>query len=156
MSSLVEVTAGNFPIFQLDILEIERNSFPSPWSLNSFSTEIDLSISHFWATLIDAVIEGYICFWIFANETHLMNLAVHPEWRGKGLGERLLCKMIEVGISEGAKRAWLEVRPSNLVARSLYEKAGFKKVGFRPRYYRETNEDAIIMSLSLSAYSEFR
>ena len=151
MSSLVEVTGENFPIFQGDILEIERNSFPSPWDFNSFLSEIDRSISHFWVLLIDEVLEGYICFWIFANETHLMNIAVHPKWRGKGLGERLLCKMIEVGISEGAKTAWLEVRPSNLVARSLYEKAGFKEVGFRPRYYKETNEDAIIMSFTLSA-----
>ena len=147
MSSLVEVTGGNFVIFQWDILEIERKSFPSPWDLSSFSSEIDRSISHLWVSLIDEVLGGYICFWIFANETHLMNVAVHPEWRGKGLGKRLLSKMIEVGISKGAKTAWLEVRPSNFVARSLYEKAGFKEVGFRPRYYRETNEDAVIMSL---------
>ena len=151
MSSLVEVTGENFPIFQWDILEIERNAFPSPWDLNSFSSEIDRSISHLWALLINEVLAGYICFWIFANETHLMNVAVHPEWRGKGFGERLLCKMIEIGISEGAKTAWLEVRPSNLGARSLYEKTGFKEVGFRPRYYKETNEDAIIMCLPLSA-----
>ena len=150
MSSLVEVTSENFPIFQWDILEIERTSFPSPWNLNSFSREIDRSISHLWVSLIDEVLGGYICFWIFADETHLMNVAVHPEWRGKGFGERLLCKMIEVGISKGAKTAWLEVRPSNLVARALYEKGGFKEVGFRPRYYRETNEDAIIMCMPLS------
>ena len=138
------------PIFQRYILEIERNSFPSPWDFNSFSSELNRSISSLWVSLIDEVLEGYICFWIFANETHLMNVAVHPEWRGKGLGEQLLCKMIEVGISKGAKTAWLEVRPSNLVARSLYKKTGFKEVGFRPRYYKETNEDAIIMSLLLS------
>ncbi|MCJ7684531.1 MAG: ribosomal protein S18-alanine N-acetyltransferase [Desulfobacteraceae bacterium] len=149
MSSLLEVTGDNFPIFQWDILEIERNSFSSPWDVSSFSSEIDRSISHFWVLLIDEVLKGYICFWIFANETHLMNIAVHPEWRGKGLGEGLLCKMIEVGISKEAKTAWLEVRPSNLVARSLYDKTGFKEVGFRPRYYKETSEDAVIMSLLL-------
>ena len=149
MSSLLEVTGENFPIFQRDILEIERASFPSPWDFSSFSSEIGRSISHLWVSLIDEVLGGYICFWIFANEIHLMNIAVHPECRGKGLGEGLLCKMIKVGISKGAKTAWLEVRPSNLGARSLYEKAGFNEVGFRPRYYKETNEDAIIMSLSL-------
>ncbi len=149
MSSLVEVTGDNFPTFQWDILEIERTSFPSPWDLNSFSSEIGRSFSLLWTLLIDEVLKGYICFWIFANETHLMNIAVHPEWRSKELGKGLLCKMIEVGISKRAKTAWLEVRPSNLVARSLYEKAGFKEVGFRPRYYKETNEDAIIMSLPL-------
>jgi ribosomal-protein-alanine N-acetyltransferase len=147
MSSLLKVTGDNFPKFQRDILEIERTSFPSPWDSNSFSMEIGRSVSNFWVSLIDEVLGGYICFWIFANEIHLMNVAVHPEWRGKGLGERLLCKMIEIGIFRGAKTAWLEVRPSNLAARSLYEKAGFKKVGLRPRYYKETNEDAVIMSL---------
>jgi ribosomal-protein-alanine N-acetyltransferase len=147
MTSLLEVTGENFSIFQWDILEIERKSFPFPWDFDSFAKEIDRPISHLWVSLIDEVLGGYICFWIFANETHLMNVAVHPEWRGKGLGERLLSKMIEVGISNGAETAWLEVRRSNLVARSLYRKAGFKELGFRPRYYRETNEDAIIMSL---------
>ena len=149
MSSLLEVTGENFPTFQRDILEIERASFPSPWDFSSFSSEIGRAISHLWVSLIDEVLGGYVCFWIFANEIHLMNIAVHPECRGKGLGEGLLCKMIEVGICKGAKTAWLDVRPSNLVATSLYEKAGFNEVGFRPRYYKETNEDAIIMSLSL-------
>ena len=149
MRSLLKVTGENFPTFQKDILEIERTSFPSPWDFNSFSNEIGRSISYLWVSLIDEVLGGYICFWIFANETHLMNVAVHPEKRGKGLGEGLLYKMIEVGISKGAKTAWLEVRPSNLEARSLYDKTGFNEVGFRPRYYKETNEDAIIMSLPL-------
>jgi len=149
MKSLLEVTGEDFPTFQQDILDIERISFPYPWDSNSFSSEIGRSISHLWVSLIDEVLEGYICFWIFADEIHLMNVAVHPEWRGKGLGEGLLYKMIEVGISKGAKTAWLEVRPSNRVARSLYEKAGFREVGFRHGYYKETNEGAIIMSLPL-------
>ena len=149
MSSLVEVTGDNFPTFQQDILEIERTSFPLPWDSNSFSMEVGRSISHLWVSVTDEVLVGYICFWIFANEIHLMNVAVHPEWREKGLGEGLLCKMIEVGVCRGAKSAWLEVRPSNLAAISLYEKAGFNEVGLRPRYYKETNEDAIIMSLHL-------
>jgi hypothetical protein len=58
----------NFSIFQGKILGIEKNSFLSPWNLRSFLTEIDLSISHIWAVLIDEVLEGYICFWIFASK----------------------------------------------------------------------------------------
>ena len=82
-----------------------------------------------------------------------MNVAVHREWRGKGIGYRLLSKMFEVSIFTGAQTAWLEVRPSNLAARSLYEKAGFKEVGRRPHYYDDTHEDAIIMSVPVKGNS---
>ena len=150
MISLLKVTKDNFLSFRGDILYIEKSSFSSPWDLNSFSREVDRSISHLWALSSDGVLVGYICFWIFAGETHLMNVAVHEEWRGKGLGGRLIAKMIDVGISEGAETAWLEVRPSNLIARSLYKKVGFEEVGLRPRYYNDTNEDAIIMSVFLN------
>jgi [ribosomal protein S18]-alanine N-acetyltransferase len=92
---------------------------------------------------------GYICFWILEREIHLMNLAVHPQKRGQHLGRFLLAEMIEQGISEGSEIIWLEVRPSNQAARSLYKKMGFKEAGIRPRYYPETNEDAIVMSLEL-------
>ncbi|HDZ89752.1 MAG: ribosomal protein S18-alanine N-acetyltransferase [Deltaproteobacteria bacterium] len=149
MSCLTKVNRDNFPLFQQDILEIERDSFPDPWNLNSFSREIGRSISHLWISLKNGVLRGYICFWILADEVHLMNLCVHGPWRGKGLGERLLRKMVEVGVSKGVKTAWLEVRPSNLIARSLYNKTGFREVGLRPGYYRETGEDAIIMSMPL-------
>jgi ribosomal-protein-alanine N-acetyltransferase len=98
----------------------------------------------------DGKIGGYICFWIFANEAHLMNIAVHPQRRKRGFGGCLLKKLIEVSLSEGATKAWLEVRPSNVSARAFYIKAGFTEISRRPRYYRETNEDAIIMSLSLA------
>ena len=79
-----------------------------------------------------------------------MNIAVTPSHRRNGLGSYLLIQMINTGISHGMRRAWLEVRPSNRAARRLYEKAGFKEIDRRPRYYNDTNEDAIVMSLSLS------
>ena len=149
MISLITVTDDNFLTFQDDILYIEKNSFPSPWDLDAFSREIDRSISHLWALTVNDVLAGYICFWIFADEIHLMNVAVHKAWRGKGFGRRLLSKLIEVGTTEGAETAWLEVRPSNLAAQALYKKIGFKEVGRRPRYYTDTREDAIIMSMYL-------
>ena len=67
-----------------------------------------------------------------------------------GLGQFLLTRMIEKGISEGVKNAWLEVRPSNLSARNLYKQLGFRETGIRPNYYPETKEDAILMSLDPS------
>ena len=149
MISLLPVTRENFPRFQRDLILIERSSFSSPWDVNSFSSEIDRVISHFWVLTIHDVLAGYICFWIFAGEVHLLNVAVQGALRRKGVGWQLLSKMFEVGNSEGAKTAWLEVRPSNIAARSLYRKAGFREVGRRLRYYTDTSEDAIIMSMAL-------
>jgi ribosomal-protein-alanine N-acetyltransferase len=149
MSCLAAVTRENFPRFQRDLLAIERSSFPSPWDVGSFSSEIDRAISHFWVLTIHDVLAGYICFWIFAGEVHLLNVAVKGACRRKGVGWQLLSKMFEVANSEGVETAWLEVRPSNLAARSLYRKAGFREVGRRLRYYTDTSEDAIIMSMAL-------
>jgi ribosomal-protein-alanine N-acetyltransferase len=149
MISLVDITPNNFHRFQGDILEIESVSFPSPWSLSAFRQEVNCALSHLWALLINTSFAGYICFWMFGGEIHLMNIAVHPLRRGKGLGSHLLNRMIEEGIAKGVETAWLEVRPSNLAAKGLYEKAGFKEISRRPQYYRDTNEDGIVMALSL-------
>lgn len=149
MISLVNITADNIHRFLDDILEIERASFPSPWSSKAFHRETTRRASHFWALLADGAFLGYICFGMFSGEIHLMNLAVHPKKRGNGFGSHLLAKMIEAGRSEGAEKAWLEVRPSNIMARFLYKKSGFKETGRWPRYYDDTDEDAIVMSMPL-------
>ena len=149
MIRLLDITLDNLEVFQSDILKIERSSFSSPWSLSSFIEEINRPISHLWALTIDEKLSGYICFWMFADEIHLMNIAVHPERRGKGYGNYLLTKMIETGASMGIETVWLEVRPSNTMAIMLYEKIGFEKIGRRSKYYRDTKEDAVVMSLSL-------
>ncbi len=149
MISLVNITAENIHLFLGDILEIERSSFPSPWSSTAFHQEATRRVSRFWALLEDDTFLGYICFWMFSGKIHLMNIAIHPKKRGNGFGRHLLVKMIEAGKSGRAETAWLEVRPSNTMARFLYKKAGFKETGRRPRYYVDTNEDAIVMSMSL-------
>lgn len=132
------------------IIEIEKASFPSPWSPGAFEAEIKNKVSNLWAVITDKNLAGYICFWMFDTEIHILNLAVHPEKRGHGLGEMLLESTIKKGIAEGAGFVWLEVRPSNLSAMALYTKLGFNEAGRRARYYSETNEDAIIMSLDLT------
>lgn len=149
MTSLVDITIDNFDRFQDDILEIEKSSFLSPWSRNAFREELTRQVSHLWALIVDGEVSGYICFWMCAGEIHVMNIAVHPKRRRQGLGRYLLTKMLEKGNSKGVKAAWLEVRPSNFIARVLYQKAGFTEKGRRSRYYRDTNEDAIVMSLSI-------
>jgi [ribosomal protein S18]-alanine N-acetyltransferase len=155
MNHLLKISPEDFPIYAEQILEIENCSFPSPWSINAFKGEIKKSISHLWALISDKHLIGYICFWMFDNEIQVINFAVHPTNRRQRLGQFLLTRMIETGVSKGLKSIWLEVRPSNLAARSLYSKVGFHEVGRRPRYYRETNEDALIMTLELSKQKNY-
>jgi [ribosomal protein S18]-alanine N-acetyltransferase len=85
-------------------------------------------------------------FWLMADEVHISTIAVHPDWRGLGLGEWLLFHLLEAGQDLGAEVATLEVRPSNQPALSLYYKYGFEEVGCRPRYYTDNNEDALILT----------
>ena len=146
MISFVDITTKNYQNYMKQILEIENLSFPSPWSLKVFQEEIKNSFSHFRVLTVDEVLSGYICFWMFDSEIQLINIAVHPDRRGKGLGYYLLEKMIKEGISKGIQSIWLEVRTSNLAAQSLYQKLGFEEVCRRARYYGDTNEDAIVMS----------
>jgi ribosomal-protein-alanine N-acetyltransferase len=149
MISLVAITDKKFNRYKADILGIERASFPSPWTSFVFRQEINRPGSYLWALIIDDVLAGYICFSLLSAEIHLTNMAVHPSKRGRGIGLGLLKRMFEMGVSHGAETAWLEVRPSNRIARRLYDKAGFKEVGRKPKYYKDTNEDAIVMSLPL-------
>ena len=149
MISIVEVTADNFQLFGSDILYIENNSFLSPWDIRSFTEEVDRPISRLLAIQAEGRLSGYICFWSFAGEIHLMKMAIHPEMRGKGLGFFLLTRMIEEGRSKKAVKVWLEVRLSNDVARGLYEKAGFLEVGRRKGYYHNEKEDALVMTLNI-------
>lgn len=149
MTSLVTITKENSQPFLQKILEIEELSFPSPWSVHALKSEVENPISHLWALRMGPFLSGYICFWMFDREIQLISVAVHPHDRGKGLGQYLLTEMIETGISRGMRQIWLEVRPSNSVAKGLYERLGFEEAYRRSRYYPDTHEDAIVMSLNL-------
>jgi ribosomal-protein-alanine N-acetyltransferase len=156
MLSLVEITTETYKPYLEQILEIENVSFPSPWSRKAFKAEIQNPSACLWALIEDEVLAGYICFWKFDSESQLINIAIHPEKRQRGLGEYLLTKMIEDCISKAEHYIWLEVRPSNAAAQRLYRKMGFEEVGRRKRYYTDTNEDAIVMSLPLSQRGSLR
>jgi ribosomal-protein-alanine N-acetyltransferase len=85
--------------------------------------------------------------WLIVDEAHIATLATHPGFRRQGIGERLLLTALAAAREEGARRAFLEVRAGNLGAQALYKKYGFSVDGVRPRYYKDNNEDAILMSL---------
>jgi ribosomal-protein-alanine N-acetyltransferase len=86
--------------------------------------------------------------WLMVDEAHITTFAVHPAWRRQRVGERLLLAFLDIATDQGAHEATLEVRLSNLPARKLYEKYGFRPVGLRPRYYSDDHEDALIMTTS--------
>jgi len=146
---LVSVTTDNLPLFQRRIMYIERSAFVSPWTLNCFKNELRNPISRIWGAVDDEGLAGFICFWVVAGEVHLLNIAVAPERRGLGTGTYLLSRMIVFAEGMGVDRIWLEVRPSNSAALALYRGAGFIEEGRRARYYSDTGEDAILMSLYL-------
>jgi ribosomal-protein-alanine N-acetyltransferase len=94
----------------------------------------------------DGEIVGYGGMWLMVDEAHITTFAVHPAWRRQRIGERLLLAFLDLAVERGAHEATLEVRLSNVPARRLYEKYGFRPVGLRPRYYSDDNEDALIMT----------
>lgn len=126
-----------------EVLEIEKLSFPQPWTRGMFEREISVPISHFFIAKISGKIIVYGGYWQVEDEAHIINIAVHPDFRNKGFGREILGFLIETIIKQGLNRVLLEVRESNLAARKLYEANGFKIVGFRSRYYND--EDAVLM-----------
>jgi len=91
-------------------------------------------------------IYGYAGLWLMVDEAHITTIAVRPDFRGKGLGELVLCGLVDTAIEVGARIMTLEVRISNTVAQNLYLKYGFRQSGLRRRYYSDNNEDALIMT----------
>ena len=89
---------------------------------------------------------GYVSVWTMAGDAHVVGIAVRGEHRGWGIGELLLIGAVETGLRQGLETVTLEVRVSNAVAQALYAKYGFREVGVRKRYYRDNNEDALIMT----------
>ncbi len=137
----------------IEILEIEKDSFPTPWSPGLFRSEMTNPLSRMLvgraAQAEGTAVAGYIVFWRVADEIHLHNLAVRRELRKGGIASRLLSKAIRDSRSEGARWVTLDVRRSNLPAQKLYEKFGFSVKGVRRAYYTDTGEDALIMSADL-------
>jgi ribosomal-protein-alanine N-acetyltransferase len=153
MISLSRMAPGNLEFYLKRIYEIETLSFAAPWSINAFRQEVKNPVSHLLGLLVNGTLQGYVCFWLFDGEIQLVNIAVHPKARGRGLGNYLLTKVLEFAASSSTQAIWLEVRLSNRTARSLYEKFGFAEVGRRRKYYTDNNEDAVVMSLNLAEKS---
>lgn len=133
------------------ILEIERASFANPWSEAGFLNLIQAGrMTVRVAETGSGEIVGYAVWWTVAGEGELANLAVRPERRGSGVGGMLLDAVLAEMEERGARVAFLEVRRSNRLARTLYESRGFEVIAARPGYYTRPVEDALIMSRTLA------
>jgi ribosomal-protein-alanine N-acetyltransferase len=127
--------------------DIELRCFTTPWPAHAYRTEVESNrLAHYRVLRIDGRVVAYAGIWMMLDEAHVTTFAVDPPWRRRRLGERLLLAMLDLAIERGAREATLEVRLSNLAARRLYEKYGFRPVGIRPRYYSDDHEDALIMT----------
>ena len=133
------------PAHVVQIAELEPICFSDPWSEKSIASELDNKLS-FWlvATEGDRV-AGYIGSQTVMDETDMMNVAVHPDFRRQGIAEALVNGLVEHLKTMGSHCLTLEVRASNVPAISLYEKLGFSEIGRRKNYYRNPREDALIL-----------
>jgi [ribosomal protein S18]-alanine N-acetyltransferase len=133
---------------------IDKLSFSLPWPAASYRYELfenPASILHVIEIRQEDgadIIVGMSVSWLIVDEAHIATIAVHPNFRHMGLGRILLYSSLQEAIRRGGKLATLEVRQGNLAAMNLYQRFGFQVEGRRPRYYHDTNEDAIIMTVT--------
>jgi len=136
---------------------IERASFDSPWPADAYRSELETNrLAQYLVVRAGDEVAAYGGMWLMVDEAHVITFAVGPRWRRQRIGERLLLAMLDVALDAGAREATLEVRLSNLPARRLYEKFGFRPVGIRPRYYSDNGEDALIMTTDPLASATMR
>lgn len=142
-----------------EILAIERESFTSPWTRAMFEAELQGNpFGRFFGAFDNGDVRpvkrllGYICYWVVFDELRLMNLAVRPDCRRRGIASHLVRHAVEEGMSQGAARALLEVRASNHLAQKLYGTFGFRQYGRRRSYYTNPDEDAMLMELQLGKH----
>jgi ribosomal-protein-alanine N-acetyltransferase len=127
--------------------DIEHASFSTPWPDDAYRSEIESNrLASYLVVRVGDQVVAFAGIWLMVDEAHITTFAVHPDWRRRGIGERLLLTLLDVSLERQAREATLEVRLSNVAARRLYEKYGFRPVGLRPRYYTDNGEDALIMT----------
>ena len=131
------------------VVDLDQRSFSLPWPERSFRFELtDNHASRCWVADLNGKIVGMIVVWLVAEEAHIATVATHPDYRRQGIGAQLLSQALLSLMNEGARSSFLEVRESNLAAQAMYRKFGYEVAGRRRRYYRDNDEDAILMSLS--------
>lgn len=129
-----------------EVLRIERECFPAPWTEGMFRQEVEETwLSRSFVARVGDEVAGYIIAWFLRGEVHVLNVAVAADFQRRGVGRKLMAHVIELGEHSDHHLVTLEVRASNDPAKLLYVTMGFAPVGIRRRYYRDNDEDAIVM-----------
>jgi len=140
----------------LEVVEIEETTGLSQWGWDAYRAELArpeavmLVARRSRADVSGRRLDGYIAARISADELHINNIGVRPDFQRQGVGRALLCSALDNASARGARLAVLEVRAGNLAARAMYERVGFEVVGERRNYYRQPVEDALVMTMRLA------
>ena len=132
-----------------NVIAIERASFQFPWSTRFFLDELQVDCARSILAEVDGRIVGYVLFWFLPEEVDIHNIAVHPDFRRKGIGRLLLEQVVDSARRQERLRVTLDVRFSNAPAQNLYRSFGFVIRGLRKGYYSDNGEDALVMALEL-------
>ncbi len=134
---------------------LDRLAFTVPWPPSAYAHELHHSPhSRLWVAEADGKVAGFAVLWLILDEAHIATLAVHPAFRRRGIGRKLLETMLTAAQANGARLATLEVRAGNFAAQALYRRHGFRVVGRRPKYYTDNGEDALIMTVMFPSSAE--
>ena len=141
------------PMFEADldaVMTVERAGYSHPWSQGIFSDS--MKAGHLcWMAELEGLAVGHGVMMVAAGEAHILNVCVHPDYQGRGIGRRILNHLLHLARRRDADMALLEVRPSNEAAVALYDSVGFNEIGRRPNYYpaHVGREDALMMARTL-------
>ena len=131
------------------VVELDQKAFSLPWPERSFRFEVTNNpASRCWVVEGEGKIIGMIVVWLIVDEAHVATLATAPDFRRQGVAKGLLSYALLHLIDEGAHSSFLEVRESNIPAKEMYRKFGYEETGRRRRYYKDNDEDAILMNLN--------
>ncbi|MCU7883219.1 MAG: ribosomal protein S18-alanine N-acetyltransferase [Candidatus Thiodiazotropha sp. (ex Lucinoma annulata)] len=131
------------------VMVMEERVYPFPWTLGIFQDCLRVGYCC-WVVTLDQQVIGYGVMSVVIDESHILNICIHPKWQGQGLGYKLTQRLLKIARQHGAETVFLEVRASNQIAFKLYEKIGFVKIGQRKNYYPAADrkrEDALVMAL---------
>ncbi|MFN8018250.1 MAG: ribosomal protein S18-alanine N-acetyltransferase [Acidimicrobiales bacterium] len=140
-----------------EVLAIEAQVYPRPWSERLFAEELERSHRVYLVARVGARVVGYAGLLVIADDGHVATIAVDPEWQGRGIARCLLRELVRAAMDLGIEQMTLEVRVSNLVAQHLYQSFGFVPGGARKAYYADNGEDALVMwahGVATDAYAE--
>lgn len=132
------------------VLAVEQSAYPYPWTRANFADSLSAGYSA-WCCRVGGALVGYAVMMLVLDEAHLLNITVAPDWQRHGYGTLIMHHLFNAARRHGAKRMFLEVRPSNAPGQGLYKKLGFNTVGRRRGYYPSGagREDAVVMALTL-------